>query len=77
MQTEKTRELLDHELKRLEGRMEELVAASVRLRSDNHSLRERLESMNTERAGLLAKNEQVRGRVEAMITRLKSLEESA
>ncbi|MGA9854988.1 MAG: TIGR02449 family protein [Gammaproteobacteria bacterium] len=77
MHTEKTRELLEQELKRLEGRVEQLVAACVRLRSDNHSLRERLESLNTERAGLLAKNEQVRGRVEAMITRLKSLEESA
>ena len=36
----------------------------------------RLESLSSERAGLLAKNEQVRGRVEAMITRLKALEES-
>ncbi len=77
MHSEKTRELLEQELKRLEGRVQELVGACVRLRSDNHSLRERLESLNTERAGLLAKNEQVRGRVEAMITRLKSLEESA
>jgi cell division protein ZapB len=77
MHTEKTRELLEQELRRLEGRVEELVVACVRLRSDNHSLRERLESLNTERAGLLAKNEHVRGRVEAMITRLKSLEESA
>ncbi|HLW74305.1 MAG TPA: TIGR02449 family protein, partial [Gammaproteobacteria bacterium] len=42
-----------------------------------HSLRERLESLTTERANLLAKNDEVRGRVEAMITRLKSLEESA
>ncbi len=77
MHTEKTRELLEQELMRLEGRVEELVASCIRLRSDNHSLRERLESLNTERASLLAKNEQVRGRVEAMITRLKSLEESA
>jgi cell division protein ZapB len=77
MLTENARELLEQELKRLEGRVEELAAACVRLRSDNHSLRERLESLNTERAGLLAKNELVRGRVEAMITRLKSLEESA
>jgi len=77
MHTEKARELLEQELKRLEVRVEELVAVCVRLRGDNRSLRDRLESLNTERAGLLAKNEQVRGRVEAMITRLKSLEESA
>ncbi|MGH8414543.1 MAG: TIGR02449 family protein [Gammaproteobacteria bacterium] len=77
MHTEKARELLEHELKRLEGRVGELVAVCAKLRGDNHSLRERLESLSTERAGLLAKNEQVRGRVEAMISRLKSLEESA
>lgn len=77
MYSEKARELLEQELKRLEGRVEELVGVCTRLRGDNHSLRERLESLNTERAGLLAKNEQVRGRVEAMISRLKSLEESA
>ena len=77
MHNENTRELLVQELQRLEGRVGELVSVCARLRSDNHSLRERLESVNTERASLLAKNEQVRGRVEAMITRLKSLEESA
>lgn len=77
MHTENTRELLEQELKRLEGRVEELVALCARLRSDNHSLRDRLETLSTERAGLLAKNEQVRGHVEAMILRLKSLEESA
>jgi len=77
MHTENARELLEQELKRLEGRVEELVALCARLRGDNHSLRERLETLSVERAGLLAKNEQVRGRVEAMILRLKSLEESA
>ncbi|MDE2235500.1 MAG: TIGR02449 family protein [Gammaproteobacteria bacterium] len=77
MHNENTRELLVQELQRLEGRVGELVSVCARLRSDNHSLRERLESVNTERASLLAKNEHVRGRVEAIITRLKSLEESA
>ena len=77
MHTENPRELLDQELKRLESRVEELVATCARLRSDNHSLRDRLETLSTERAGLLAKNEQARGHVEAMILRLKSLEEGA
>lgn len=77
MHTDNARELLEQELKRLEGRMEELLALCAKLRGDNHSLRERLEALSVERAGLLAKNEQVRGRVEAMILRLKSLEESA
>lgn len=77
MNSEHARELLEQELKRLEGRVEELVATCHKLRSENGSLRERLDSLSTERAGLLAKNEQVRTRVEAMISRLKALEESA
>lgn len=77
MNTDQARELLEQELKRLEGRIEELVAACRKLRGENGSLRERLESLSTERAGLLAKNEQVKNRVEAMISRLKALEESA
>lgn len=77
MNTEHARELLEQELKRLEGRIEQLVATCHRLRSENGSLRERLETLTTERAGLLAKNEQVKNRVEAMISRLKALEENA
>lgn len=77
MSSEKARALLDQELKRLETRVQELVGKIGKLDGENHSLRERLESLTADRAGLLAKNEEVRGRVEAMISRLKALEESA
>jgi cell division protein ZapB len=77
MSSEKARALLDQELKRLEARVQELVAKVGKLDGDNRSLRERLESLTADRAGLLAKNDEVRGRVEAMISRLKALEESA
>lgn len=77
MPQENTREQLEQELLRLESRIEELAEVCAKLRRDNHSLSERLESLSAERSGLLAKNEHVRGRVEAIITRLKSLEESA
>ncbi|MGH8278071.1 MAG: TIGR02449 family protein [Gammaproteobacteria bacterium] len=77
MPQDNTRELLDQELGRLESRIRELTELCAKLRRDNHSLGERLESLSGERAGLLAKSEHVRGRVEAIITRLKSLEESA
>lgn len=77
MSTDPTRESLEQELKRLESRIGELAATCHRLRDENGSLRERLDSLTTERAGLLAKNEQVKTRVEAMISRLKALEESA
>ncbi|HET7922527.1 MAG TPA: TIGR02449 family protein [Gammaproteobacteria bacterium] len=77
MSADKTRDLLEQELQRLEQRIAALVAACRKLRGENGSLRERLEDLNAERAGLLARNEQVKNRVEAMITRLKALEENA
>src|SRR5215469_2586933 len=68
---------LDLELARLSRRIEELVATVDHLREENRALRQRHESLATERASLLSKNEQVRTRVEAMIGRLKTLEHGA
>jgi cell division protein ZapB len=66
---------VDLELKRLEKRLEELVAVCRQLQEENKSLRQRQDSLTSERATLLHKNEQVRGRVEAMIGRLKGMEQ--
>lgn len=68
---------LDHELQRIEKRIEELVAICNELKEENRSLRQRQEILTSERAGLLQKNDLVRGRVEAMIERLKAMEHSA
>jgi cell division protein ZapB len=68
---------LDLELTRLARRLEELVSTVDQLREENRALRQRQDSMATERASLLQKNEQVRARVEAMIGRLKTLEHGA
>lgn len=57
--------------------MDELVALVSQLQEENRALRQRQDSMMTERATLLQKNEQVRARVEAMIGRLKAMEHSA
>ncbi len=64
------------ELKRLEKRIEELVATVNHIKEENRALRQRQETLTSERATLLQKNEQVRGRVEAMIGRLKSMEQA-
>ena len=56
---------------------EELVATVEHLKEENRALRQRHESLSTERASLLHKNEQVRTRVEAMIGRLKTMEHGA
>jgi cell division protein ZapB len=69
------RSAVDAELKRLERRIDELVATIGQVKEENRALRQRQESLMTERASLLQKNEQVRGRVEAMIGRLKAMEQ--
>jgi cell division protein ZapB len=69
------RSAVDAELKRLERRIDELVATVAQLKEENRALRQRQDSLMTERANLLQKNEQVRARVEAMIGRLKSMEQ--
>lgn len=77
MSSETGNERFDLELKRLEKRLDELVAICKKLQEENESLRVRQDSLTAERATLLQKNEQVRGRVEAMITRLKAMEQTS
>ena len=77
MSAEPANHRFDHELKRLEKRLEELVVVCRQLQEENKSLRHRQESLTSERATLLHKNEQVRGRVEAMIGRLKGMEQAS
>jgi len=68
------RSAVDAELRRLERRIDDLVATVGQLKEENRALRQRQDTLQSERANLLQKNEQVRGRVEAMIGRLKSME---
>jgi cell division protein ZapB len=77
MGTDHTNQRFDLELKRLEKRLDELVAICKKLQEENGSLRDRQDTLMAERATLLQKNEQVRGRVEAMITRLKAMEQTS
>lgn len=65
---------IEQEFRRLERRVEELVATISQIKEENYSLRQRNEALSSERGTLLQKNEQVKARVEAMIGRLKSME---
>lgn len=65
----------EHELRRLEKRVDALVNVCDQLQSENRSLKQRQDTLTMERATLLQKNEQVRARVEAMIGRLKAMEQ--
>jgi cell division protein ZapB len=77
MMSDQTNQRFDLDLRRLEKRLEELVALCRQLQEENQSLRHRQEILSSERATLLHKNEQVRGRVEAMIGRLKGMEQAS
>jgi cell division protein ZapB len=65
----------EHELKRLEKRVDALVQVCDQLQDENRSLKQRQDTLTAERATLLQKNEQVRARVEAMVGRLKAMEQ--
>lgn len=67
--------VFEHELKRLEKRVDALVLVCDQLQDENRSLKQRQDALTAERATLLQKNEQVRARVEAMIGRLKAMEQ--
>ena len=64
----------EHDLRKLEQRVEDLIRACSYLKDENKSLRARQDSLVAERAALIEKTEMARTRVEAMITRLKSME---
>ena len=70
------RSAVELELKRLEKRLDDLVATVSHLKEENRALRQRQDTLTLERASLLQKNEQVRAKVEAMIGRLKSMEQA-
>ena len=75
--TESISSTFEHELKRLEKRVDALVRVCDRLQDENRSLKQRQDVLTSERANLLQKNEQVRARVEAMIGRLKAMEQNS
>lgn len=62
------------DLKKLETRIDELIATCAHLKDENESLREHQKNLTTERSQLIEKTELARTRVEAMIMRLKTME---
>jgi len=58
----------------LEKKVDELIALSTKLSLENDALKQQLQEIRSDRAGLVEQRDQVRGQVEGMITRLKSIE---
>ncbi|MBA2491867.1 MAG: TIGR02449 family protein [Gammaproteobacteria bacterium] len=65
------------QLRRLEDRVNRLIAYSQRLKEENVALRVQQQTLAAQRASLIDKHEMARSRVEAMINRLKSMERGA
>jgi len=58
----------------LESKVEELLALSKKLSTENTELKQQLQDIRGDRAHLFEQREQVRNQVEGMITRLKTIE---
>ncbi|TAM43614.1 MAG: TIGR02449 family protein [Gammaproteobacteria bacterium] len=66
----------NEDIKALEQRIDQLIAACQRLRQDNQLLRSENENLSQKHTRLVEKTQVARTRIEAMIGRLKSLERS-
>ena len=64
------------DLKILESRIDELIEACQRLKSENTELRSEQDQLSVEHARLVEKTRIARERIESMIGRLKALERS-
>lgn len=62
---------MEHKLKILAKRVDELIEAVRLLRRDNLRLREQEKQLNDERDRLKAKNQEARERLDSIIKRLK------
>lgn len=77
MEKNDAQQTAEQDLGKLEARIDELIQTVDRLKEENRTLRSRQENLTSERAQLIERNDMARTRVEAMISRLKSLEQSA
>jgi len=67
----------ESEIGKLEQRIDELIALTDQLSSENSLIRERQNLLVEERARLIEKAELARSRVESMLVRLKAMEAEA
>ena len=67
----------ESEIAKLEARIDELIALTEQLSTENTLIRERQELLVEERARLIEKAELARTRVESMLVRLRAMETEA
>lgn len=65
------------DIKQLEKTVDQLLVFLDKTKAENLALKNKLEELSQEKAVLMQKNDQAKNRLESMITRLKSLEQTA
>ncbi len=65
------------DIQRLETSVNQLLEAFQKCQAENELLKDKLLTLNSEKLQLMQKNDQAKNRLESMISRLKTLEQSA
>ncbi|MCX7553770.1 TIGR02449 family protein [Marinicella sp. S1101] len=65
------------EIRRLERTTEQMIDLLTKIKAENHALKNKLEELTNEKSLLMQKNDQAKTRLESMISRLKTLEQTA
>ncbi len=68
--------VLEEAFKQFEDKLDQLLETNQRVAQQNKTLQESEAALTEERASLMRKNDLAKSKIEAMITRLKSLEQS-
>lgn len=65
------------EIRRLERTSEQLLDLLNKIKAENNALKNKLDELTSEKSLLMQKNDQAKTRLESMISRLKTLEQTA
>ncbi|WP_255589908.1 TIGR02449 family protein [Marinicella meishanensis] len=61
----------------LERKADQLIDLLAKIKAENKALRSKLDELTNEKSLLMQKNDQAKTRLESMISRLKTLEQTA
>jgi cell division protein ZapB len=65
------------DIKLLERTTDQMIDLLAKIKAENNALKNKLEELTHEKSQLMQKNDQARTRLESMISRLKTLEQTA
>lgn len=65
------------DIRLLERTTDQMIDLLAKIRAENHALKNKLAELTMEKSLLMQKNDQAKNRLESMISRLKTLEQTA